>query len=177
MKKHMLVAMSVCAGLCSPPLHAQEVGPELRLGAMLHDIDFLSFNREGGQDLNGEILFATPRLLSSMGSPRPHVGFALNSDGYTSQLYTGLTWHHRWLNQLFVEGSLGGTVHNGDTLNYASDRKSLGSQVLFRLSASVGYQLTKQNSLSLMVDHISNAYLADENEGLDTIGLRIGHRF
>jgi hypothetical protein len=53
----------------------------------------------------------------------------------------------------------------------------LGCRVLFRESLSVGVRFMKHHSLSVMVDHISNAGLCDHNDGLDTLGVRYGYRF
>jgi len=35
----------------------------------------------------------------------------------------------------------------------------------------------EKTSLSLYLDHISNANLCDNNEGLETAGVRLGFRF
>jgi hypothetical protein len=56
-------------------------------------------------------------------------------------------------------------------------KKSLGSRVLLRIPLEIGYSMTDHYEISILFDHISNAYLADPNEGLDTLGLRFGYRF
>ncbi|MCO6428593.1 acyloxyacyl hydrolase [Nitrosomonas communis] len=61
-----------------------------------------------------------------------------------------------------------------------NDRKTLGSQVLFRIPIEIGYRLGTRSALSVYFDHVSNASLADNNEGMDTfLGLdgRFGYRF
>jgi lipid A 3-O-deacylase len=49
--------------------------------------------------------------------------------------------------------------------------------VLFRIPIEVGYSITAHHRLMLGFDHVSNAGLASENEGLDTLGVRYGYRF
>jgi len=64
----------------------------------------------------------------------------------------------------------------GETYTDRLGRKELGLQIMFRESAEVGYSLNDHNVISLYLDHISNASIADKNEGLDTFGLRYTHR-
>ena len=78
---------------------------------------------------------------------------------------------------VFVEGSFGGAIHDGKLDSYRFNCKSLGSRVLFRISESVGYQFNEHHSLAVMLNHISNAGLANTNEGMDNVGIRYGFRF
>ena len=78
---------------------------------------------------------------------------------------------------LFVAGSLGGGLHDGHLNAGPPDRKLLGSRLLFRESVEAGYQLTRRVSLSVMLDHLSNADLAAPNQGLTNFGVRIGVTF
>ena len=57
------------------------------------------------------------------------------------------------------------------------DSKELGCPLNFRESASIGYRFMEHHSLSIMVDHMSNASLCSENEGMETFGLRYGYTF
>ncbi len=152
---------------------------EVRIGVFAHDVDAVSFNRESGTDLHGELLFLPPdsRFIQMIGNPNPHIGVKLNSKGNTSQAYTGLTWRWYLQNQFFLEGILGGAIHDGDLDLETVDRKALGSRVLFRLGIAIGYDVTQNITLSLMFDHISNAYLISANEGLDTVGVLVGYKF
>jgi len=73
---------------------------------------------------------------------------------------------------------LGITVHNGETDNDAvTDKNQLGSPILLRLSFESGRVFKQHHLISIMFDHVSNAYLADPNKGLDTLGIRYGYRF
>src|SRR5690349_20270685 len=81
---------------------AQQIVSEVRLGVLAHDVSFLGTHREGGADLNGEILFVSPipnsaitnipPLVRWMLQPRPNIGGDVNTAGATSQLYLGLVW-------------------------------------------------------------------------------------
>lgn len=151
---------------------------EIRGGVLAHDLGPFSVGREDGSvDVNGEVLFASPSFAASIGAPRPHLGASINTQGDTSQIYGGATWEWDIAPQVFAGFSLGASIHNGELDTAKRDRASLGSRVLFRESVTLGYRFDDHNSVSLMFDHISNAWLADENEGLDTFGLRYGYRF
>jgi lipid A 3-O-deacylase len=150
---------------------------EIRLGLLLHDAGLITVDKEGGFDGNVEVLFDSPDALEVIGSPRPHFGASVNSVGDTSQVYAGLTWGWDLTANLFVEGSLGGAIHDGELGKSDPDRRALGSRVLFRESLSLGWRFDASHSLSLMVDHISNANLTRHNAGMDGLGLRYGYRF
>lgn len=150
---------------------------ELRLGLLAHDVGVFGGEHEEGADANVEVLFDSPEMLQPLWAPRPHVGASVNSTGDTSLAYAGLTWTWDATDRLFVAFSFGGAVHNGETESDRQDRVSLGSRVLFRESLSVGVWLSDRHNLSLMLSHVSNANLADNNEGMDNFGLRWGYRF
>ncbi|BBD09118.1 acyloxyacyl hydrolase [Desulfovibrio ferrophilus] len=156
---------------------ATEVVSEARIGVLAHDVPFVSFNRESGADLNAEVLFVSPVFLQAIGAPRPHIGGSLNVTGDTSQVYAGLTWDGQLGRGFFVEGMFGGALHDGKLDTDESDRKSLGTSLLFRLGVALGYALNERMNVLLVVDHVSNANLASSNEGLDTIGLKLGYKF
>ena len=72
---------------------------------------------------------------------------------------------------------LGGAVHDGERETLREGKKELGSQVLFHIPIELGRSVRGRHRISLYFDHVSNASLADENEGLDTLGLRYGYLF
>lgn len=150
---------------------------EVRGGVYAHDISFWSFHRENGADVNAEVLFVSPDWLEAVWAPRPHVGVTINTDGDTSHAYGGLTWEWALPADFFVDANLGLSAHNGKLDTNDSRRKSLGSPVLFRLGAALGYNLTEKVNVSVQFEHMSNAYLANPNEGMDNVGLRLGYRF
>jgi lipid A 3-O-deacylase len=157
---------------------------EIKLGGLAHDVTFGGRHVESGADVNLEILFTTPDILRFIGSPRPHLGADINTSGNTSDGYFGLTWGIMLIQSLFgagdgvyLNGSLGGAIHDGYLNSAPPDRKKLGSRILFRESAELGYQLTPTFSVSAIVDHISNANLANHNAGITSAGARLGVKF
>ena len=124
-----------------------------------------------------EFLFNSPEFLAFAWSPRPHIGFSVNSDGDTSQAYIGLSWEWTVWKGLFVGFSLGGAIHDGKLRTNRTDRNELGCRILFRESLELGYRFWERHSISAMLDHISNANLCDKNEGLDNFGIRYGYLF
>ena len=157
---------------------------EVKIGGLAHDVTFLGRHVESGVDVNIEMLFTPPDVFRFIGSPRPHIGADINTDGNTSQGYFGLTWGIMLIQSLFgagdgifVNGSLGGAVHDGHLNSAPPGRKKLGSRILFRESAELGYQINPGLNVSAIVDHISNANLAKSNAGITSAGARLGIKF
>jgi len=179
------LALFVAAMLSSGPVAAQvKIVDEVKIGGLAHDITFLGRHLETGANVNLEVLFASPDLLGVIGSPRPHIGADINTSGKTSDGYFGLTWGIMLIQSLFqpndgifINGSLGGAVQDGFTNSAPPGRKRLGSPVLFRESAELGYQITPNANVSAFVDHISNANLANHNAGITSAGARLGLKF
>lgn len=151
---------------------------EFKIGVLNHDQDDLwsNYRREGGIDGNLELIFNAEMDLWK-GTVRPAIGASLNSQGDTSKAYGAARWETTWGdNGLFALG-IGGAVHNGDTKLVNINRKALGSKILFYFPIEAGYRLDQHNTISLFFDHVSNGWLADPNEGMDTLGIRYGYRF
>ena len=151
---------------------------EVRIGLLYHDLGvWAGSSDEQGLDVNGELIFSPSAELLN-GILRPNLGFSWSTSGATSKIYGGGVWEYRWPAGWFVDLGLGLTLHNGETeTEDVEDRNQLGSPVLFRLSAEFGFAIRQRHLISVMFDHISNLYLAEPNEGLDTLGLRYGYRF
>jgi len=152
---------------------------EVRLGLLAHNIGPIASAREDGAQINGELRFNPPPLFEYILSPRPHLGASINTVGETSFLYLGLTWTWDITDSLFLDLSFGGTIHDGWLNSHEPDpdRRLMGSRLLFRESLELGYRFLEHHSLSLMLDHVSNAGLAHKNQGNDDVGLRYGYRF
>jgi lipid A 3-O-deacylase len=153
---------------------------EIKLGISHHDTGVFGESVEEGADIGGEVLFVSPDVLSLVWSPRPHLGVHVNTAGDTSQLYGGLTWEFTLWRGLFVAASFGFSVHDGEAGGNTGkpDKQGLGTRFLFRESLELGWRFDGgTHSLSVMLDHISNAGLSDDNDGLDTLGVRYGYRF
>jgi len=179
-----LLALGASASL-APAAAQPRIFDEMKLGVLDHDISIFGHHKESGGDVNLELLFTSPDFLRILGSPRPHIGTDVNSDGNTSQFYAGLTWGLTLLpgvfaktDALYVEGSLGGAIHNGEADGPSNaNEKRLGSQFLFRESLELGWRFTDFQSFGIYMDHISNASLAKHNEGLTNLGARLGFKF
>jgi lipid A 3-O-deacylase len=110
--------------------------------------------------------------------PRLHVGTTINTEDAPSHAYAGLSWTVDVTDWMFVEASLGGGVHNGDTSSTATPGESpLGCPVLFRESASLGFRISEEWSVMGTVEHLSNAGLCDGNRGITEAGVRVGYTF
>lgn len=139
-------------------------------------------DKEQGASVNGEIVFRSPDILSAVLAPRPVIGatIAFDSDA-TSQIYAGLDWRFDLSDRFYVNGGVGGAVHNGETGPFDQARQNstvfLGCRALFRLSADVGFRITERVNASVYWAHLSNAGLCADNEGLDNLGARIGWAF
>lgn len=151
----------------------------LRFGVLAHDVGGLwSRSRaEGGADLNAEILFDRPGVELLGGKVLSSVGGSLNLEGQTSKAYAGLLWERLFGEGFFCNTGIGLALHDGRLDTEDPDRKSLGARVLFRVPVEVGVILSPRYRLSLFFDHVSNGYLAHPNEGMDTLGLRLGLQF
>jgi lipid A 3-O-deacylase len=189
----LLAALGLAAPLVlsSAPAQAQlvqqKIVDEVKAGVLAHDVGFLGHHVEGGADVNIEMLFTPPEILGVIGSPRPHIGADINTAGKTSDGYFGLTWGITLIQNLFnpgdgifANGSLGGAVHDSSPLTgfrQPPGHKLLGSRILFRESAELGYQINPVVSASAFLDHISNANLAPRNAGITSAGARLGFKF
>jgi lipid A 3-O-deacylase len=177
--------IAACLALLPATASAQiKLIDEIKLGGLAHDVTFGGRHLESGADINLEMLFTPPDILRVLGSPRPHIGADINTSGNTSDGYFGLTWGIMLIQSLFgagdgvfANGSLGGAIHDGFIDTAPAGRKRLGSRVLFRESAELGYQITPNASVSAMVDHISNANLGNHNAGITSAGARFGFKF
>jgi len=148
------------------------------IGGGGHDVGVFGHRKESGKDVNMELRF-TPFggwLWDFILSPEPHIGGHYNTDGNTNQLYVGGTWMYDLGWGFFAGGSLGFALHDGETDSDSLGHKQLGLPVLFRESAEFGYRLDENHGISFHLDHISNAGIVENNEGLDTFGLRYTYR-
>ena len=169
------VPVALRSSFVSPPAFISE----LRIGGFGHDP---WSPEESSANLHGELLFAKPftpaDLFTSYFVPRPHLGGSLNFDGKTSFAFAGLTWTVDITPRVFVEASLGGAVHNGETGKVVPpERNALGCSPLFRESASLGFRLSANWNVMATVEHLSNAGLCDQNRGLTNVGARLGYTF
>jgi lipid A 3-O-deacylase len=163
----------------SPEVSAFPFISEIRGGAFAHAIGSPEDN--GRVDLNAELLsvklFRTNDWTDVL-IPQLHLGTTINFVGDTSFVYTGFTWRYD-ISQtaFFVEGTLGGSLNNGQLQDFHNDRNALGCHALFRESASLGYRFDAHWEIMATLEHSSNANICRENRGLTSAGLRLGYRF
>lgn len=179
----MKIFIALIAG-CISLAGAAYAGPleEVRAGLYAQSCCGFGSSKEQGAAINAEAVFQSPRFLSVLGAPRPVVGatYATDSDA-TSQIYAGLEWRAE-ISRWFVAAGVGGAIHNGETDRFdpIADAGRVDSTVffgcrgLFRLAGDVGYRVTDRLSASFHWNHISNAGLCSDNEGLDQMGFRLG---
>ena len=162
-----------------PPLlqSAPKLVSEIRLGVTAQEPDS---PERGSANLIGELLLVRPSAADpaiDLLIPRFHVGGSLNLDGNTSFGYAGLTWTFSVTPTIFVEGSFGGAIHNGETDPLDNHHSALGCTALFRESGSVGVSLTKNWTVMATVEHLSNAGLCSHNRGITNFGVKAGYTF
>lgn len=180
------VAATLSGMLClSPaPLHAQDSAPvppaapvvsELLIGVSQHDTDVFGEQREEGWDVNVEIRF---RPFPILGNPSVVLGGNINTSDAVSSGYLALNWSSNRREPGFVVSfSLGAGVHDGELRDEpVIEERDLGSRVLFYLGLDIGWRFGR-HGFYLHADHMSNGGLADDNEGLDTFGVRYGYAF
>lgn len=124
---------------------------EMKLGVLDHDVPIGGDHKECCVDVNGEVLFTSPAILSWFWAPRPNLGITVNTKGKNSYGYFGLAWDGDFLrdtfrpnDSFFWELDLGDAVHTGpNQVSPATrDHKGLGSRILFHEELDVGYRFT-----------------------------------
>lgn len=164
----------------SETLHAYNNFNEIRVGVLAHDLKFpLKQSHEGGVSLNGEYLLPPPQnnFFETIFSPHPHIGVSINSRAGTSTAYIGFTWEIPFGKDWFGDITFGGAVHNGHIKKQTKNKKSYGCRFLFRSGLALGYRVQERHTISLMVDHVSNAGCGKPNPGFTDLGIRYGYRF
>jgi hypothetical protein len=166
---------------------------EVKFGVLAHDVHFLG-GKESGIDFNPEVIAPSPIgdawaatlpwYLRWTVQPRPTVGAEINTAGDTDQAYFGGTWTWQLASNVLKPDDgitfgifFGPGFNNGYIVSPKPDRKSLGSNVLFREAFELGYRVTPLIEVSAILDHVSNAGLARYNQSINDVGGRIGFRF
>jgi lipid A 3-O-deacylase len=152
---------------------------EVRLGIAHHDTGVFGHNKEDAVDIALGVRFQPlgGEVWDVVANPRPFLGLNFNTAGDTSSLNGGLNWDWDVWNQTFFSFAWGGALHNGKLSTNNPGRKELGSRVLFYLAAELGYRFDRRQSVVIRLDHMSNAGLTNDNEGLDTVGLVYSYHF
>lgn len=164
---------------------------EARFGGTWAQPEWLDHgHREDDQfGVNAEILLspfnwdmrAAPEddFLHALATPRLHIGGMLNfDDDGTDYVYSGLTWQFGITEMIFIEGGFGLALNNGSEVTTAT-RAGLGSDITFRESIALGFNLTEAATLVFQLEHLSHAELFDDrfNRGLSNASVRVGMKF
>lgn len=182
------LAIIACASVAAfaPSAGAQSIIEEARAGVLAQSCCGNGTNKEEGVSLNAEAVFKSPRFLNAIGAPRPLAGVSVATDGdATSQVYAGVEWRVPLINRFFLGANVGGALHNGETDRFdpvadadrVEDTAFYGCAAHFRFGGDLGYEVTERVTASVHYNHISNAGLCSENEGLDHLGARLGLKF
>jgi hypothetical protein len=174
----VLMAALVLLDPCTPAF-AGGIVEELKIGVLAHDVPDLwsGFQVEpDGADINVEAILS-PSIAFLGGTIQPAIGASISTQGATSNVYLDARWQLETSCGVFLGLGVGGTVHDGQLKIDKWDEKALGSRVLFHIPVELGYRFDRHNSLSAYFEHMSNAYTASPNEGMDRIGVRYGYRF
>lgn len=171
---------------------AGDLSTELKVGGLAHDVNprfvdgkpsfFGNHVEEASLDVNFEALFPPFRRLLG-GTLRPAIGATVNTVGATSHAYADVRWQYETPSGIFFALGVGAAVHDGNLGPEDSDRRPLGTRVLFHIPVEVGLRVDERNSVSLYWEHTSNAWLyqfglgEDYNPGMDRVGVRYGYRF
>lgn len=176
-------AALAAACLAAPPVAAEAPWREVAAGLLLHDRSFFSDYNEAGVDLSVEAVFHRPDWAAWrwLLSPYPVVGADVSLVGDTSFAYAGLRWEAEPVDRVVVAGALGLAAHTGRLERSEeacrADNCGFGSRATIYLAGELGWRLDDRNMVALVVDHISHAgWFAEQNEGVDNIGLRWRHR-
>ncbi len=158
---------------------------EVRLGVMAHSVDRpgpnnepLNFTRI--ENISFEVLFRSPEIdaFKWIGSPRINLGTTINTNGRESKIHLGLTWKVQiFETPLFIEGTFGAAVHNGALNGVSEPARNLGSRFLFYEAAGIGMDINDNMNIILFAEHASNANIAQPNEGISNIGVKMGFVF
>ncbi len=166
---------------------------EARFNVMVHDVNLTgngAGGKEGGADIQGELVFSSPDFLSWAGSPRPYLNGSLNTSGKTNFGGFGLNWQHDFTSAIYGELGIGLVIHDGIVrlptilhdprrLRLDATRLILGSRVLFRPTFVLGLHLNEKWDAALVFEHLSHGQIlaSGRNEGLDNLGIRLSYKF
>ena len=204
MRKSMFMSATAFAvlGLAGPASAG-----EIIAGVYAHDVTFLgeavglgAAGKEGGANIH--LGWRSDRIDSApswMGGPRAHIFVSGNTEGDTSYIAAGLSWHIPLTDdgRVYLQPGMGLAVHDGYDLfpDFSEpgitpeefnrrvalryERIEFGSQILFEPELALGYRISDEASVELSYVHLSNGQIFHQgkNEGLDEVGVRFVYRF
>lgn len=166
---------------------------EVRFGVLQHNIcvsDCKNADKEDGPTVEGELVFASPGVLSVLFEPRPYLIASINVSGDTSYGGGGLMWNWDFAPGWSLEPSLGYVIHDGATESpfpvgspesfaFSEENVLLGSEDLFRSAIAINKDFGDKWGLQLLYEHLSHGQILGDgrNQGLDSVGVRAYWRF
>ncbi len=193
--KYFISSCIFVAGLAvSEPASAQIA--ELRFGLTEFDertLDLgisVQFANENSAAINGEILFEEPEFLKWALTPQPYIGGTINLEGKTSFGGGGLLWRQSFGDKFYGDLAIGLVAHTGtnnierqagesffDILSRFDEEIEFGTTILFREQVALGYNVNQSWSGEIFFEHLSNAFLDPDNDGVDNLGFRAVRKF
>ena len=169
---------------------------EARIGLFQHNTCVLectdsnkNINKEDGPNIEGELVFASPKFLKRLWQPRPYAVASINTAGATSHAGVGLHWNLKLGGKFSLEPGLGYVLHDGakevpyprfDPRNVTFNEENVlyGSRDVFRTSLSLTYDITPKIAAQLTFEHLSHGHIigSGHNQGLDNLGVRLAWR-
>ncbi|RCW28560.1 lipid A 3-O-deacylase PagL [Ciceribacter lividus] len=177
----MAVAVLSTAGV-EPAAAQDHLFDEVRLGGLMA-ADKTDTNDEKGGFVEAMALFDPwgrneADGLQKLIRPRIHAGATMSTAGEASQIFGGFSWTVDLGDGFFVEGGVGGTLHNGRLRVDGTDGPKLGCALLFHEYAAAGINLDAHWRVIAQIEHSSHANLCgDTNNGLTRGGVLIGYKF
>ena len=158
-------------------------GWEIRTGLYAHELRISDRkNKEGGVDINAEIL--TPSFLPYyiLEYFRARLGMSISLSNRTDLFYGGFVFElDDLIDPFFITLGLDMAVHTGRLRENDSGFKAMGCRWAFHVSASPGMSWRRHHRIMLTIEHASNAdsvfKACPHNAGLTNAGIRYGYRF
>ncbi|GGB73692.1 acyloxyacyl hydrolase [Henriciella pelagia] len=193
MKRTLALAV-LAAAATTPALTANaQLVEEARIGVMQHNIcviDCKNADKEDGPNIEGEIVFASPDILSIILAPRPYIVGSYNTAGDTNFGGVGLLWNWDFAQGWSLEPSLGYVIHDGANESpfpqgdprsdaFARENVYFGSDDLFRTGLALNRDFGPNWGLQLQYEHLSHGQILGNgrNQGIDNLGVRAYWRF
>ncbi len=193
MKRTLALAVLATAAT-TPALTANaQLVEEARIGVMQHNIcviDCKNADKEDGPNIEGEIVFASPDILSIILAPRPYIVGSYNTAGDTNFGGVGLLWNWDFAQGWSLEPSLGYVIHDGANESpfpqgdprsdaFARENVYFGSDDLFRTGLALNRDFGPNWGLQLQYEHLSHGQILGNgrNQGIDNLGVRAYWRF
>ena len=187
------VSLLLCSSILASGAASADILSEARFGVMQENICILdcdNANKEPGQNISAELLFASPDFHDLIWSPKPYVMGSLNTQGDTSFGGFGLHWSFDFADKWAFEPSVGYVIHDGELASpfpqgdprgdaFTEEHVLFGSRDLFRTTFGLHYEINETWGAELLYEHLSHGQILGNgrNQGIDNIGLRATYAF